>query len=98
MPNLHAKRFSRPTSIASVLLTLSACGSEPRIEYRDRQVLVPTPVVQPWPAFLIGDCDPGPAPGAVTIRDVLDRLAATETALASCRDRLAELRRLNIKP
>ena len=63
--------------------------------YRDRTIEVPVPVVRPLPARLTADCEPRvrvPADGPLTVAAVLDRLAATEDALAVCRNQLGELR------
>lgn len=63
--------------------------------YRDRPVEVPKPVVRPVPDRLTRDCVPAtavPFDGALTVKDVLDRLAAVEDALALCRNQVAEIR------
>jgi len=53
------------------------------------------PVVQKVDDRLTADCEPRtdvPYAGALTVKDVLDRLAATEDALATCRNQVAEIR------
>lgn len=63
--------------------------------YQDRPVPVPVPVVQKVDERLTRDCEPKtdvPYAGALTVGDVLARLAATEDALAICRNQVAEIR------
>lgn len=95
MRNRIARRCSRWTLPALALLTLSACAHEPETVFRDQLVEVPVPVVQRLPERLTRDCEPRtgvPFAGALTVADVLERLAAVEDALAVCRAQAGELR------
>lgn len=86
------------TLLGLVLATLSGCASGPRVIYKDRLIQVPTPVIQPLDPRLTEDCTPAssvPMSGALTVRDILDRLEAVEYALARCNNDKAEIRKVS---
>jgi hypothetical protein len=65
------------------------------VVYRDRPIEVPVPVLRPLPESLTRDCAPRtqiPYAGAVTVEDALERLAATEDALALCWGQITAIR------
>lgn len=95
MNSLDAQVCWRLTLLLCALLVLSACGNAPQVVYRDRAVEVPVPVVQPLDPRLTADCPARtdvPQTGPLTVRQALDRLAAVEDALATCRNQVAVMR------
>lgn len=90
-----ARPFWRLTLPLCALLTLNACGTQPRIV--DRVVKVPVPVRAPLDPRLTADCPPdadAPPTGPLPVAEVLRRLDSVEAALAACRARLEQLRTL----
>ena len=63
----------------------------------ERAVEIPVPVLKPLPERLTRDCTPRtevPYNGALTVADVLERLAAVEDALAGCWGRITTIREM----
>ncbi len=72
---------------------LAGCASE-RVVTRVEVKELPVPVVEKIDPSLTKDCEPKyryPA-SSLKIRDIKDRLAATEDALAICRNQLENIR------
>lgn len=77
------------------MLMLYGCASEPQVVFRDRPVEVPVAVVKPLPERLTRDCAPKtqvPYNGALTVADLLERLAAVEDSNALCWGQITEIR------
>ena len=96
MRSLSAPRYLALTLLLLALALLLGCASAPPPPVVvTRTVTVPTPVVVKPDASLTADCPPEPAltpSGPLTVQSVLDELDATRAALATCRQRLYQLR------
>lgn len=73
--------------------TLQGCASAP-VARSTEPVEIPTPVVEKIDQALTKDCEPHYRypKASLKIRDIKDRLAATEDALAICRNQLENIR------
>lgn len=95
MPSQIARLSWRLTLPLFALLTLAGCGT-PRVVFRE--VKVPVPVRAPLDPRLTADCPPDvevPPTGPLPAGAALERLEATEAALARCRAQLDEIRLLD---
>lgn len=86
MRNQTARRSWLSTTSAFVLLTLAGCASAPQVVVRYETVKVPVLVVQKIDPELLKPCIARfrYRPDGMPIRDMRERLAAVEDALAIC--------------
>lgn len=75
------------------LLSLASCADSPPL-IKSEPVEIPVPVLKPWPAELLKDCQPNYyyPPNNMSVEAIIDRLMAVELCLAVTRNQLEVMR------